>query len=84
MDALENDNAEAEAADDDSEYEVEEGEGVGTVLKKKGGGKGGKRTTRGASCRIELDRRTPGDDRARCDSDSMLLFKVQNSHSFIL
>ena len=48
MDALENDNAEAEAADDDSEYEVEEGEGVGTVLKKKGGGKGGKRTTRGA------------------------------------
>ena len=48
LDALENDNAEAEAADDDSEYEVEEGEGVGTVLKKKGGGKGGKRTTRGA------------------------------------
>ncbi len=48
LDALENDNAEAEAADDDSEYEMEEGEGVGTVLKKKGGAKGGKRTTRGA------------------------------------
>ena len=42
MDALDNYNAAAAAADDDSEYEVEEGEGVGTVLKKKGGGKGGK------------------------------------------